>query len=993
MGEITYNVVSQPNGTLTGAAPNLAYTVTPDSLAPDSLSFTVKNEVGESAPAPVSISVKETNHPPAAGEQTLVLQYGAVGEVILQGTDEDGDALSFVIDSNPDSVACLYPPTCYVLSTEESSEVTTKSFSYHVDDGTAVSASATVTIVLEPTFSFHVPDANDALLTNAGSVTLEWRDAPSSGSLISIYAGGTLPENLIAADIPESDPANAFSWDISALPDGDYPISAMVADEWTTRWVDGGTLVIDRTPPQVSVDLAEGLYATYQTGNFTVSETADVHCTTDGSDPTAASPNCYSRVLVHDTMTLKFIAVDPAGNVSPMLTKCYIIDSAPLSVGLNPSSIAENQAVGTPVGTLSTSDPDSGDSFTYALDPDLFDNNSFQIVGGALQSAASFNYEAKNSYSILLRSTDQDGLSVQTTHTIVVTDVNDPPTAIVLSASQVAEHLPAGTTIGTLSTSDEDAGSTFSYSLVSVTQTPDNAFFQIAGNVLKTNAEFVYTLAKHSYAIRVRSTDQGGQLVELDLTITILDVNENPTDIALSAISVLENQPSGTVVGNLSTTDPDVENTFKYTLDSGGVDNSYFQIVGNGLQTAASFNYETRHSYSVMVRSTDQGGLFLSKNFTITVTNANDPPSGIALNNASVVEKAVVGSPVGTLSSTDEDPGSTFTYTLTTGSGSADNAAFQIVGTLLKTNAVFTWQIKPSYTVMVRTTDQGGSSTEQPLAIAVRRRRVRNDFDGDRRSDIGLFHPAGGTWYEFRSTEGYWQTPWGYSETLPLTGDFDSDGKSDIGLYYPSGGNWYLMKSTEGYLTTQFGYTGTIPFTGDFDGDGREDFGCYEAATGKWFVMKSLMGFWQAQFGYAGTIPIIGDFDGDGWDDIGCYYPPGGNWHILKSTQGYWQAQFGYAGTIPVVGDFDGDGRSDIGCYYPPGGNWHILKSTQGYWQTTFGFAGTEPVVGDFDGDGKSDIGCYYPAGGNWYLLKSTEGLWQKQFGFEGTIPLGGTLR
>ncbi len=227
---------------------------------------------------------------------------------------------------------------------------------------------------------------------------------------------------------------------------------------------------------------------------------------------------------------------------------------------------------------------------------------------------------------------------------------------------------------------------------------------------------------------------------------------------------------------------------------------------------------------------------------------------------------------------------------------------------------------------------------------------------------------------------------------LPIN-DFDRDGRSDIGSYYPPGGNWYQFRSTEGFWQTQFGYAGTIPVTGDFDGDGVSDIGVYHPDSGSWNIFKSTEGAAQTQFGYAGTIPVVGDFDGDGRDDIGCYYPPGGNWYVFQSSSGFGETTFGYEGTIPVVGDFDGDGTSDIGCYYPPGGNWYVFQSTMGFWETRFGYAGTEPVLGDFDGDGRLDLGCYYPAGGNWYLFKSTEGFWETQFGYEGTIPLGGTIR
>ncbi|MBI1918641.1 MAG: hypothetical protein HYS12_28440, partial [Planctomycetes bacterium] len=46
-------------------------------------------------------------------------------------------------------------------------------------------------------------------------------------------------------------------------------------------------------------------------------------------------------------------------------------------------------------------------------------------------------------------------------------------------------------------------------------------------------------------------------------------LNQPPTDIALSNASVAENQPTGTVVGAFSTTDPDAGDTFSYALVSG----------------------------------------------------------------------------------------------------------------------------------------------------------------------------------------------------------------------------------------------------------------------------------------------------------------------------------------------------------------------------------------------------------------------------------------
>jgi hypothetical protein len=132
---------------------------------------------------------------------------------------------------------------------------------------------------------------------------------------------------------------------------------------------------------------------------------------------------------------------------------------------------------------------------------------------------------------------------------------------------------------------------------------------------------------KSSYAVRVRSADQGGLSTEKAFTVTVTNLNETPADITLSSATVAENSAVGTAVGNFTTTDLDAGNTFTYTLVSGegSADNASFTIDGGTLKTAASLNFEMKSSYAVRVRSADQGGLSTEKAFTVTVTNVNEP--------------------------------------------------------------------------------------------------------------------------------------------------------------------------------------------------------------------------------------------------------------------------------------------------------------------------------------------------------------------------------
>ncbi|HEX3131734.1 MAG TPA: cadherin domain-containing protein, partial [Thermoanaerobaculia bacterium] len=420
-----------------------------------------------------------------------------------------------------------------------------------------------------------------------------------------------------------------------------------------------------------------------------------------------------------DTFTYTLSPSNSVGTVS-VTVDCQ--NDAPTDIALDNSTVQEGQPSGTPVGNFSTTDADPGDTFTYTLVGGVgsTDNASFQIVGNQLQTAAVLDLETQASYSIRVRSTDAGGLFFEKVFTITLGDANDAPTDIALTPSSVPENQPVGTTVGTFSTTDPDAGDTHTYTLVTGVGDTDNASFTISGNQLQTAAMFDFE-TKSSYSIRVRSTDSGSLFFEKVFTITVTNANEAPTDIALSASTVAEGQPSGTVIGTFSTTDIDASDTFTYTLVAGvgSTDNASFTISGNQLQTAAVLDFETKSSYSIRVRSTDAGGLFFEKVFTITATDANEGPTDIALSPSSMAEGQASGTVVGTFSTTDPDAGDTFTYTLVAGAGSTDNGSFTIAGNQLQTAAVFDFETKSSYSIRVRSTDSGGLFFEKVFTITV----------------------------------------------------------------------------------------------------------------------------------------------------------------------------------------------------------------------------------------------------------------------------------
>ena len=211
----------------------------------------------------------------------------------------------------------------------------------------------------------------------------------------------------------------------------------------------------------------------------------------------------------------------------------------------------------------------------------------------------------------------------------------------------------------------------------------------------------------------------GYGLIQADAAIATL--NYVPTNLTLSNNTIAETQAIGTAIGTFTSTDPDTGNTFTYSLVTGigATDNSVFSITNNQLKTNTVFDYETKNSYSVRVKTTDQGGLSFEKQLTIGVTDVNETPTNLTLSNSTVSENQILGTVIGNFTTTDPDTGNTFTYSLVTGTGATDNSLFAITNNQLKTNSVFDYETKNSYSVRVKTTDQGGLSYEKQLTIGV----------------------------------------------------------------------------------------------------------------------------------------------------------------------------------------------------------------------------------------------------------------------------------
>ena len=343
------------------------------------------------------------------------------------------------------------------------------------------------------------------------------------------------------------------------------------------------------------------------------------------------------------------------------------------------------------------------------------------------RSRPRLNFEApadagdNNQYNFIVTASDGT-LSDDQAVAITVANVNEAPTITSGATGSIAENAATSTVAYDANAADVDANTTLTYSLLTG---GDAAAFNIdpaTGEVtLKASADFE---TKASYTITVRATDNGNPVLFADqaVTINVTNVNEAPVITSGATGSIAENAATSTVAYDANAADVDANTTLTYSLLAGG-DAAAFDIdpATGEVTLKASADFETKASYTITVRATDNGNpvLFADQAVTINVTNVNEAPVITSGATATVDENQTAAY---TATASDPDAGDTLTYSLS----GADADLFNISAT-----GVVTFKVAPDfeapaddngdndYEITVRATDAGGLSDDQAVTISV----------------------------------------------------------------------------------------------------------------------------------------------------------------------------------------------------------------------------------------------------------------------------------
>lgn len=338
--------------------------------------------------------------------------------------------------------------------------------------------------------------------------------------------------------------------------------------------------------------------------------------------------------------------------------------------------VLESAPVGTVLGTVRATDPDSGlnGRVSYELatqaDPDLNERFFVNESTGEIVLRRTLDHETDSGYALSVSARDlgPGSVRVYARVTIGVEDVNDCAPAIraYTGVAEVPENAPPGAFVAQLSVVDNDAGdngrvecnvSSQLFSLVALHPT-----------VLKlaTNSTFDRE-QRAAYAPEVTCRDFGlpSLHVTLRLPVEVADVNDVIPKFRRDVYeaNVPEDcSPGSTLFQVIADDDDDAGNNsaVRYRLSPGGATLLSVDDVTGSVVVVGEFDYENRTRHSFVVIASDQGReVMLSSSATILVNviDVNDEAPEFSQGSYSfgTYENQPPGSEVGYLSAFDRD--------------------------------------------------------------------------------------------------------------------------------------------------------------------------------------------------------------------------------------------------------------------------------------------------------------------------------------------------
>ncbi|HLN53778.1 MAG TPA: cadherin domain-containing protein [Lentimicrobium sp.] len=195
-----------------------------------------------------------------------------------------------------------------------------------------------------------------------------------------------------------------------------------------------------------------------------------------------------------------------------------------------------------------------------------------------------------------------------------------------------------------------------------------------------------------------------------------------PPVISNQTLSVPENSANSTVVGQVTASDPDPNQTITYSISGGNTGSTFAINATNGLITVANgqnLNFESTPQYLLQVAVQDNLGLSSSATVTINVTNVNENPV-IEDQGFNVNENSPTGTLIGNIIASDPDQSQQLSYSIISGNTGGTFAINSSSGALtVANNQLLNFEETTQFILNVKVQDNGTGNLYDQANISV----------------------------------------------------------------------------------------------------------------------------------------------------------------------------------------------------------------------------------------------------------------------------------
>lgn len=289
-----------------------------------------------------------------------------------------------------------------------------------------------------------------------------------------------------------------------------------------------------------------------------------------------------------------------------------------------------------------------------------------------LSKGGKFDFESVKNYSLKIKVQNKSNAELYSIVTVgvIVGDVNEKPTIKDQSFS-IPENSQNSTEIGSVIASDVDAGQSLNYSIIQSTISNAVNVDASTGKLIVTDkSKFDYETNKQ-IILAIKVTDSGtGTLSDTsNVTVNIIDVNENPV-ITTKKLPVDENSLKGIEVGKV------VANSYsgvpiEYSILAGDGTGKFNIDKSTGIISVAQsgvLNFEAKSSYSLTIKVNEIANPEFSTNAVISIDlkDINEYPT-LSDQQLTINDSEKAGAILGKILASDPDFGQTLTYSITKG--------------------------------------------------------------------------------------------------------------------------------------------------------------------------------------------------------------------------------------------------------------------------------------------------------------------------------------